>query len=105
MDGRGARRSIINPSRATLFSETALPAEAASVAANTAVRESFRQAPQRLPCFRSRCRHIRGDRKSTRLNSSHSSISYAVFCLKKKKKTRYHTTKKKKEIKGKKKKT
>src|SRR5438309_5906235 len=27
----------------------------------------------------------RGDRKSTRLNSSHSSISYAVFCLKKKK--------------------
>src|SRR5689334_23900780 len=27
------------------------------------------------------------DRKSTRLNSSHSSISYAVFCLKKKKKT------------------
>src|SRR2546430_9926093 len=34
------------------------------------------------------CCHIRhrtGDRKSTRLNSSHSQISYAVFCLKKKK--------------------
>src|SRR2546430_4134183 len=29
-----------------------------------------------------------GDRKSTRLNSSHSQISYAVFCLKKKKKSR-----------------
>src|SRR2546430_11967694 len=29
-----------------------------------------------------------GDRKSTRLNSSHSQISYAVFCLKKKKKRR-----------------
>src|SRR5688572_32288563 len=29
-----------------------------------------------------------GDRKSTRLNSSHSQISYAVFCLKKKKKQR-----------------
>src|SRR5689334_23669727 len=29
---------------------------------------------------------LRIDRKSTRLNSSHSSISYAVFCLKKKKK-------------------
>src|SRR6266568_7272236 len=29
---------------------------------------------------------LREDRKSTRLNSSHSSISYAVFCLKKKKK-------------------
>ena len=28
-----------------------------------------------------------GDRKSTRLNSSHKPISYAVFCLKKKKKT------------------
>src|SRR2546421_9510195 len=28
----------------------------------------------------------RGDRKSTRLNSSHDQISYAVFCLKKKKK-------------------
>src|SRR5207249_6373574 len=28
--------------------------------------------------------HDRGDRKSTRLNSSHVSISYAVFCLKKK---------------------
>src|SRR3712207_7952835 len=28
---------------------------------------------------------IEGDRKSTRLNSSHANISYAVFCLKKKK--------------------
>src|SRR5947209_19722896 len=30
-------------------------------------------------------RVLRGDRKSTRLNSSHANISYAVFCLKKKK--------------------
>src|SRR2546430_6584764 len=30
------------------------------------------------------------DRKSTRLNSSHSQISYAVFCLKKKKNTKIH---------------
>src|SRR5690606_41694588 len=30
----------------------------------------------------------RGDRKSTRLNSSHVKISYAVFCLKKKKKVK-----------------
>src|SRR3712207_7255339 len=29
------------------------------------------------------------DRKSTRLNSSHANISYAVFCLKKKKKKKY----------------
>src|SRR5438270_3711191 len=40
----------------------------------------------------------RRDRKSTRLNSSHSQISYAVFCLKKKKKQKKqkHELKKKK---------
>src|SRR3712207_6924998 len=32
----------------------------------------------------------RGDRKSTRLNSSHANISYAVFCLKKKKNLHTH---------------
>src|SRR2546428_13373729 len=32
-----------------------------------------------------------GDRKSTRLNSSHDQISYAVFCLKKKKKKKYNS--------------
>src|SRR5688572_31802226 len=42
------------------------------------------------------------DRKSTRLNSSHSQISYAVFCLKKKKKKKknYHIYKKKKKQKN-----
>src|SRR5690606_41829365 len=35
---------------------------------------------------RTASRSIRQDRKSTRLNSSHVKISYAVFCLKKKKK-------------------
>src|SRR3712207_7881556 len=34
--------------------------------------------------------HLGRDRKSTRLNSSHANISYAVFCLKKKKHTNYH---------------
>src|SRR5207245_9063478 len=34
--------------------------------------------------MRLRQRHLVRDRKSTRLNSSHGSISYAVFCLKKK---------------------
>src|SRR2546422_2095713 len=33
---------------------------------------------------------ITEDRKSTRLNSSHGYISYAVFCLKKKKQTTHH---------------
>src|SRR3712207_7193841 len=33
-----------------------------------------------------------GDRKSTRLNSSHANISYAVFCLKKQKSTSAHSS-------------
>src|SRR5476651_2759849 len=37
------------------------------------------------------------DRKSTRLNSSHANISYAVFCLKKKKKKKHNYKKKKKK--------
>src|SRR5437867_7646098 len=36
--------------------------------------------------FMAGTRKTRSDRKSTRLNSSHRTISYAVFCLKKKKK-------------------
>src|SRR2546427_7304266 len=45
---------------------------------------------RRQPTLRLGSRHFGGspyiaDRKSTRLNSSHSQISYAVFCLKKKK--------------------
>src|SRR5947209_11167286 len=38
-----------------------------------------------LPHVPVELRGWRGDRKSTRLNSSHANISYAVFCLKKKK--------------------
>src|SRR3712207_8831932 len=46
---------------------------------------SYRYLPAYSPDFK--------DRKSTRLNSSHANISYAVFCLKKKKKyTRFCTT-------------
>src|SRR5687768_18283288 len=44
------------------------------------------------------------DRKSTRLNSSHGYISYAVFCLKKKKKKKIRTKEKKKKKKKNKKK-
>src|SRR5690348_17763158 len=40
---------------------------------------------------RAASRLLTGDRKSTRLNSSHPSISYAVFCLKKKKKNHRHS--------------
>src|SRR5947209_17921995 len=41
-----------------------------------------------LPPILRRGRAPGGDRKSTRLNSSHANISYAVFCLKKKKKSK-----------------
>src|SRR5580704_17453121 len=46
--------------------------------------QSTSAAPQ--PCGLSMDFPVMADRKSTRLNSSHPSISYAVFCLKKKKK-------------------
>src|SRR5258707_7581650 len=40
--------------------------------------------PRKLPCAEySDDRAVYSDRKSTRLNSSHANISYAVFCLKK----------------------
>src|SRR3712207_8138805 len=40
------------------------------------------------PGRKSKCWLVEQDRKSTRLNSSHANISYAVFCLKKKKQYR-----------------
>src|SRR2546427_1381572 len=47
-------------------------------------RAKAREIADRCPVHRTLTSEI--DRKSTRLNSSHSQISYAVFCLKKKKK-------------------
>src|SRR5256885_7166748 len=46
---------------------------------------------QRIHLLAQRLQRNPGDRKSTRLNSSHLVISYAVFCLKKKKKQHCHT--------------
>src|SRR5256885_6391822 len=75
---------IRRPPRSTLFPYTTL------------FRSQKPGEPARrcAPCLRAG-RHRRrpdpGDRKSTRLNSSHLVISYAVFCLKKKKKkSTYH---------------
>src|SRR5688572_32721015 len=48
-------------------------------------------APEPPPALAAFERHGVEDRKSTRLNSSHSQISYAVFCLKKKKKKQKKT--------------
>src|SRR3712207_7129999 len=50
----------------------------------SATEQLERRAPERLG-LRDAGDLLRGDRKSTRLNSSHANISYAVFCLKKKK--------------------
>src|SRR5438270_9665991 len=85
---------IRRPPRSTLFPYTTL---FRSVLVAAAVEQQGGQAVDHHPRRRHRdhqqaCRMARPgepadrDRKSTRLNSSHSQISYAVFCLKKKKK-------------------
>src|SRR5688572_31419713 len=51
----------------------------------TAALDAIEKAPPQISVW-DRVFTIAQDRKSTRLNSSHSQISYAVFCLKKKKK-------------------
>src|SRR3712207_7452096 len=87
---------IRRPPRSTLFPYTTLFRSAARVARrNGSDRGGFGTT---VYCRRSGPRPARldgqrgvsgtggpGDRKSTRLNSSHANISYAVFCLKKKK--------------------
>src|SRR2546430_13303906 len=67
---------IRRPPRSTLFPYTTLFRSRRSGAATGDGGRSGRAAG---------ARHLARDRKSTRLNSSHSQISYAVFCLKKKK--------------------
>src|SRR5215208_7470774 len=65
-------------------------------------RRDLRRRPPRTPDGRLRTRRgAQADRKSTRLNSSHVAISYAVFCLKKKKKKHDRTYRKKKKHKQK----
>src|SRR5947207_10889419 len=85
---------IRQPPTSTLFPYTTLfrstiagihlriPAIAPTVAPG-ALRSAVNQNNQRIFLARIKV----GDRKSTRLNSSHTVNSYAVFCLKKKKKT------------------
>src|SRR5690348_17890028 len=48
-------------------------------------QDYYKKNPVRYNYYRLSCGRDARDRKSTRLNSSHPSISYAVFCLKKKK--------------------
>src|SRR3712207_9090759 len=84
---------IRRPPRSTLFPYTTLFRSCPRVPCHVGVRHGGSGARcvsagrrRRRQC-RERGRHRRQpDRKSTRLNSSHANISYAVFCLKKKKK-------------------
>src|SRR5258708_8789492 len=71
---------IRRPPRSTLFPYTTL-----FRSRNNCRRRTGEPRPGRKPTARSSAPAAR-DRKSTRLNSSHQIISYAVFCLKKKKK-------------------
>src|SRR6478672_12691676 len=85
---------IRRPPRSTLFPYTTL--------FRSRTRDPARCC--RAPRRDSRRARDRRDRKSTRLNSSHDQISYAVFCLKKKKKKNNKLYIKKKNKKQKKKK-
>src|SRR2546422_11094886 len=69
----------------TLSLHDALPISAPRVRHRRAA-EPQRRPRSPAPTSDRRARQPRQDRKSTRLNSSHGYISYAVFCLKKKKK-------------------
>src|SRR2546430_12947286 len=72
---------IRRPPRSTLFPYTTL---FRSSLVRPPAASSAPPCKRRQPCTNMQRTE---DRKSTRLNSSHSQISYAVFCLKKKKKT------------------
>src|SRR5258708_15041345 len=75
---------IRRPPRSTLFPYTTL---------FRSERQSVSRGVHELSRFRDHNGgDAYGDRKSTRLNSSHQIISYAVFCLKKKKQNTHSTT-------------
>src|SRR2546427_9070737 len=81
---------IRRPPRSTLFPYTTL---FRSMLKATKCRSAVAMVGNELAAFGkdaeilASLHSLKPDRKSTRLNSSHSQISYAVFCLKKKKQT------------------
>src|SRR5689334_24438735 len=92
---------IRRPPRSTLFPYTTLfrshntprRSDNRPAAARPAQNEARGKTSPRAPASRRVDAALdASDRKSTRLNSSHSSISYAVFCLKKKKKKKTNNT-------------
>src|SRR4051812_50000607 len=98
---------IRRPPRSTLFPYTTLFRSAAT-GCSAAPRSRSRPTEVALDAIEPQAALVRDDdaarlggpparlqdRKSTRLNSSHMSISYAVFCLKKKKTNKRHPTSK-----------
>src|SRR5207253_7168057 len=75
----------------TLFRSGRAPCRPIAASASSP-RRADGPAPSTAASLRpSRAAPARSDRKSTRLNSSHVAISYAVFCLKKKKKKHQDT--------------
>src|SRR5256885_9496352 len=81
---------IRRPPRSTLFPYTTLFRSLAFGATFAEARDVFWDAPRLQSAWSGpeRLFLLSADRKSTRLNSSHLVISYAVFCLKKKKESR-----------------
>src|SRR2546427_7741054 len=80
---------IRRPPRSTLFPYTTLFRSVLWSVPSKTPADSPSGAPRSPPRMKPPARSGKSratDRKSTRLNSSHSQISYAVFCLKKKKK-------------------
>src|SRR5258707_10073699 len=76
---------IRRPPRSTLFPYTTLfRSRMVTIPPTPMTKRSFRRRPRARTTGGKH--QISTDRKSTRLNSSHANISYAVFCLKKKKK-------------------
>src|SRR5258708_17824018 len=76
---------IRRPPRSTLFPYTTLFRSLLQVGGGALLRAQLHAADDDLLAVGVKLRAKQGDRKSTRLNSSHQIISYAVFCLKKKK--------------------
>src|SRR3712207_8722445 len=78
---------IRRPPRSTLFPYTTLFRSLVLAGGDLGVRVAGHLLQRALEVLRGLRGLLRGggDRKSTRLNSSHANISYAVFCLKKKK--------------------
>src|SRR4051794_41250276 len=77
---------IRRPPRSTLFPYTTLFRSGQPRRQAVPAAQRGHPRARRDPLRQRRRRSGSRDRKSTRLNSSHPSISYAVFCLKKKKK-------------------